>query len=496
VSTATTVHELKTLVLSYHPAIAFDTVEEERVEALADAVGEELQIPVYTWALTRGIVRKPTGHPSGETREPAALLAHLRSLRAHGIYLLKDFARHLSDPEVCRAFRDAAQELAQAKASMWIVGAGHDLPADAAAHIVHFPLELPTKKELGEVVMTVVRSLRDRSPAKVELSKADLERLLGALAGLTLNQARQAVARAVLRDGMLHAGDIPDILAAKAEMLGQDGLLEYFPAEDNAWELGGFAGLKAWLDRAKVGFTPEAAELGLPPPRGLLLAGVQGCGKSLAAKFVARSWGLALVKLDAGRLYSKWAGESERNLRRVIALAESMAPVVLWIDELEKSFASFGSSEYDGGTSQRIFATLLSWMQEKKKPVFLVATANDVFRLPPELMRKGRFDELFFVDLPSVAERKSIFEIHLKRRKQDPTGFDLAALVAASEGMSGAEIEQAVVASLYRSLHEKRPLDGAMLQRELANTVPLSVTRREDVEKLRDLAKGRFVPVA
>jgi len=496
VSSATTVHELKTLVLSYHPAIAFDTVEEERVEALADVVAGELQIPVYTWALTRGLVRKPTANPSGETREPAALLAHLRSLKAHGIYLLKDFARHLDDPEVCRAFRDAAEELAQAKASMWIVGSGHEIPEDAAAHVVHFPLELPTKKELGEVVMTVVRSLRDRVPAKVDLSKADLERLLGALSGLTLNQARQAVARAVLRDGMLQAADIPDILAAKAEMLGKDGLLEYFPAEDNAWELGGFAGLKAWLDRAKVGFTPEAAELGLPPPRGILLAGVQGCGKSLAAKFVARSWGLALVKLDAGRLYSKWAGESERNLRRVIELAETMAPVVLWIDELEKSFASFGSSEYDGGTSQRIFATMLSWMQEKKKPVFLVATANDVFRLPPELMRKGRFDELFFVDLPSAAERESILSIHLKRRKQEPARLDLAALVAASEGMSGAELEQAVVASLYRSLHEKRPLDAAMLLGELKSTVPLSVTRREDVEKLRELAQGRFVPVA
>jgi SpoVK/Ycf46/Vps4 family AAA+-type ATPase len=202
------------------------------------------------------------------------------------------------------------------------------------------------------------------------------------------------------------------------------------------------------------------------------------------------------VKLDAGRLYSKWAGESERNLRRVIQLAESMAPVVLWIDELEKSFASFGSSEYDGGTSQRIFATLLSWMQEKKKPVFLVATANDVFRLPPELMRKGRFDELFFVDLPSTAEREAIFRIHLARRKQDPAAHDLGSLVAASEGMSGAEIEQAVVASLYRALHEKRPLDSALLLGELANTVPLSVTRREDVERLRQLAQGRFVPVA
>jgi MoxR-like ATPase len=495
VSSASTIHELKTLVLSYHPAIVFDTVEEERVEALADLVGRELDVPVYTWVMTRGLVRKPTAHPAGETQDPTALLKHLRSLRSHGIYLLKDFARHLADPATCRAFRDAAQELAHAKASMWVVGHGHPIPADAEAHVVHFPLDLPTKKELGEVVTTVVRSLRDRAKTRVDISRADLDRLLGALSGLTLNQARQAVARTILKDGVLHADDIPAILAAKAEMLGKDGLLEYFPAEDNAWELGGFGGLKAWLERAQVGFTPEAAELGLPAPRGILLAGVQGCGKSLAAKFVARSWGLPLVKLDAGSLYSKWAGESERNLRRVIQLAESMAPVVLWIDELEKSFASFGSGESDGGTSQRIFATLLSWMQEKKKPVFLVATANDVFKLPPELMRKGRFDELFFVDLPSPAEREAIFRIHLSRRKQNPADFDVAALAASSEGMSGAEIEQAVVGSLYRSLHEKRPLDATMLHTELEQTVPLSVTRREDVARLRDLAQGRFVPV-
>jgi MoxR-like ATPase len=495
VACASTIHELKTLVLSFHPAIVFDTVEEERVEALADMVGEELGIPVWTWAMTRGLVRKPTAHPSGETKDPTALMKHLRSLRTHGIFLLKDFARHLQDPAACRAFRDAAQELAQANASMWVVGHGHEIPADAEAHVVHFPLDLPTKKELGEVVTTVVRSLRDRAKTRVALSRADLDRLLNALSGLTLNQARQVVARAILKDGVLRAEDIPEILSAKAEMLGKDGLLEYFPAEDNAWELGGFAGLKAWLERAQVGFSPEAAELGLPAPRGILLAGIQGCGKSLAAKFVARSWGLPLVKLDAGSLYSKWAGESERNLRKVIQLAESMAPVVLWIDELEKSFASFGSGEFDGGTSQRIFATLLSWMQEKKKPVFLVATANDVFKLPPELMRKGRFDELFFVDLPGPADREAIFEIHLARRKQETARFDLAALAAASEGMSGAEIEQAVVASLYRALHEKRPLDGEMLGDELQQTVPLSVTRREDVARLRDLAEGRFVPV-
>jgi SpoVK/Ycf46/Vps4 family AAA+-type ATPase len=245
-----------------------------------------------------------------------------------------------------------------------------------------------------------------------------------------------------------------------------------------------------------VGFSPEAAALNLKPPSGILLVGVQGCGKSLAAKCIARQWELPLLKLDAGRLYDKWSGESERKLRQAIDLAESMAPTVLWIDEIEKGFGSFGSGESDGGTSQRIFATLLTWMQEKKAQVFLVATANDVFKLPPELMRKGRFDEIFFVDLPQPKERQTIFEIHLRHRRQAPEQFDLPALVDASEGMSGAEIEQAVVSSLYASLHAKRPLDTAMLLQELASTVPLSVSRREDVDRLRSLAAERFVPVS
>jgi MoxR-like ATPase len=494
-SAATTLHDLELLVLSFHPAIAFDTVEEERVEALADQLGRELGLPVFVWTLGRGLVRKPTAHPTLTTETPEGVMAHLRAIHTEAIFLLKDFARHLADPAVCREFRDAASAMARTTASMWITGAGHSFPADAEASVVHYTLALPSAKELGDVVMAVVRSLRDRVGARVEISKEDLARLLDALAGMTLNQARQIVARAVLEDGKLCAADVARVLDAKAELIARGGLLEYFPAEDNDWELGGFENLKRWLDRAKVGFSAAAKELNLNAPRGILLVGVQGCGKSLAAKFTARAWGLPLLKLDAGRLYDKYHGESEKNLRRAIALAEAMAPCVLWIDELEKSFASFGSSEMDSGTSQRIFATLLTWMQEKKQPVFLVATANDVFRLPPELMRKGRFDELFFVDLPDAAERETIFRIHLGRRKQDVAGFDLPALVEASEGMSGAEIEQAIVSSLYGALHEKRALDTAALRREIAATVPLSVTRAEDVAKLRALARERFVPV-
>ena len=492
----TTVHDLKALVQSFHPVLAFDTEEEERVEKLADIVAAELQLPVFVWTLTNGLYRKPGANGTINTTVPAELFAHMQTLSLEAIYLLKDVTKHLADPAVGRAFRETAQQFSGSRSSMWIVGTPLEFPRDVQQHVVNIPIELPTKRELAEIVTSVARGLRERIGASVELTKPELERLLSALAGLTTHQAKQAIASVMLEDKRLDATDIERLVDHKAKLLGQDGLLEYYPAEDNPYELGGFARLQSWLARARAGFSAEAAELGLSPPRGILLAGVQGCGKSLAAKAIARLWQMPLLKLDAGRLYDKYHGESEKNLRRAIGMAEAMAPCVLWIDELEKSFASFGSSEMDSGTSQRIFATLLTWLQEKKKPVFVVATANDVFRLPPELMRKGRFDELFFVDLPQLEERKAIFEIHLRRKKQDPKRFDLAALVAASDAMSGAEIEQAVVSGLYRALHEKRALDDAMLAEELAGTVPLSRTRAEDLTRLRELAHGRFVPVA
>ena len=491
---STSIHDIRTLLLSFHPVIAIDTVEEERVEKLLDAVAEELCMPVFHWTMTRGLVQKPTAHGNRNTGPPLDLMGHLRTLQVEGIFLLKDFARHLEDAAVCREFKDAARAFGRGCATMVITGASHRFPPDVDHEVVHYQLSLPEEPELREVVSTVVRSLRQRRGAQVELTRPELDELVRALSGMTVNQARQAIARTVLEDGRLCAADIQRILDQKAQALGEDGLLEYFPSEDNPFQLGGFARLKRWLDRARVGFSKEAAALNLTPPRGIMMVGVQGCGKSLAAKCIARQWGLPLVKLDAGRLYDKYVGESEKNLRKAIDVAESMSPVVLWIDEIEKGFSPTGGDQ-DGGLSKRIFGTFLTWLQEKKKEVFVVATANDIFSLPPEFLRKGRFDEIFFVDLPDPEERATIFGIHLSHRKQEPSAFDLGQLVAQSEGFSGAEIEQAVIAGLYRSLHEKRPLDTELLARELRDTVPLSVSRREDIDRLRTMARERFVPV-
>jgi len=493
VALQTSIHDIKTLILSFHPAIAIDTVEEERVDQLIDAVSSDLGLPVFEWTVTRGLVRKPDGEANRSTAQAIDLLAHIRTLRLEAIFVLKDFARHLEDPSVCRAFRDLAQQFCNSHSALVVTGAGHEFPRDADHHVVHYEVALPTKKELRGVVSNVLASLKKRARPRIDLSPADFDRLLDALTGMTANQARQAVAGVVLEDGRLSGEDVSSLQNRKAEEISRDGLLEYFPAEDNVFELGGFERLRGWLDRAKMGFSPQARELNLHPPRGILLVGVQGCGKSLAAKCIAREWGMPLLKLDAGRLYDKYIGESEKNFRRAIELAESMSPCVLWVDEIEKGFGSTG--DQDGGVGKRIFATLLTWLQEKKEPVFLVATANDVFSLPPELLRKGRFDDIFFVDLPAPDERETILSIHLRQRKQDPARFDLARLVAASEGYSGAELEQAVISSLYASLHEQKPLETAMVLHELENTVPLSRSRREDLDRLRALAHERFVPV-
>jgi SpoVK/Ycf46/Vps4 family AAA+-type ATPase len=296
-----------------------------------------------------------------------------------------------------------------------------------------------------------------------------------------------------MSDGSLSAEDVPRLIRRKGESLQDSGLLEFYPPEENASEIGGFERLKAWLDQARTGFGAEARALGLTPPRGVMFVGVQGCGKSLAAKVIARTWQQPLLKLDAARLYDKYIGETEKNLRKALDVAEAMAPSVLWIDEIEKGFATGGDG--DSGVSRRLLGTFLTWLQERRASVFVAATANDLSQVPPELLRKGRFDELFFVDLPDAAERAAIFRIHLAARQQKPETFDLEVLARASDGFSGAEIEQAVIAGLYRSLHEKQPLTTAALVSQMAQTSPLSVVRGEEIGRIRN-ERARFVPVS
>ncbi|MEK6373692.1 MAG: AAA family ATPase [Acidobacteriota bacterium] len=493
-SNRTSVHDLKSLVLSFHSLIAIETVEEERVRMLLHEVAVDLRLPMFEWSLTAGFHRFQ-GAAIGETRDPLAALRHIESIAANdAIYLLKDMAPHLTNPNMSRPLRDLAQRLMSTRSAIVITGDPIELPKDIDALAVRFALELPDEDELRDVIRTVIDSMGARQRVSVELTREEAQRLVQALSGLTLNQARQVIAQAIVADGRLSGDDIRTVIRCKGEMIERGGILEFFPVEENRFEIGGFARLKAWLESARVGFTPEARALNLQAPKGILLVGVQGCGKSLAAKFIAREWQLPLLKLDAGRLYEKYVGESEKNFRKATTLAEAMAPVILWIDEVEKVFAQGGSGEADGGLSQRLFGAFLTWLQEKEEEVFVVGAANDLMTVPPELLRKGRFDEIFFVDLPTAEERASIFTIHLRMRKQDPAKFDLAMLAAATDGFSGAEIEQAVISALYRSLHTKQPLTAESIIEAARSTTPLSVSRAEDIDAIRELGK-RFTPV-
>lgn len=488
------VHDLKSLVLSFHSLVAIETVEEERVRSLLIEVAADLKLPFYEWSLTSGFNRLRGATIDG-TQDVLAALRHIAQIEnTDAIFLLKDMARHLDNANIGRALRELAQKLTSTRSAMVLTGDPLDLPADFEALAIRVTLEMPDATELRDVVRSVVDSISTRQRVRIDLSSEDAQRLVQALQGLTINQARQVVAQAIVDDGMLSAADISTVVRCKGEMIERGGILEFFPVEENNFDIGGFTRMKSWLERARVGFSPEARALNLDAPKGILLVGVQGCGKSLAAKFVARQWGLPLLKLDAGRLYEKYVGESEKNFRKATALAEAMAPVVLWIDEIEKAFAQGGSSESDGGLSQRLFGSFLTWLQEKRQEVFVVGAANDLMNVPPELLRKGRFDEIFFVDLPSREERMAIFSIHLRMRKQDPASFDLAQLAGVTDGFSGAEIEQAVISALYRSLQNKQPLTIDAIIEAAGSTTPLSVSRAEDVARVREVG-ARFTPV-
>ena len=327
---------------------------------------------------------------------------------------------------------------------------------------------------------------------QIELDGDGRERLLQAALGLTLGEAENVFAKIIVKDQQLTGDAVGEVIAEKQQIIRKSGLLEYYEAEEDFDSVGGLSVLKDWVNKRAVAFTAEAQAFGLPAPKGVLLLGVQGCGKSLCAKAVSRLWQLPLLRFDMGRMFGSLVGSSEENVRRAIAVAESIAPAVLWVDEIDKAFSGSQSSGVtDGGTTARVFGTFLTWLSEKSAPVFVVATANDVSQLPPELLRKGRLDEIFYVDLPLDEERADIFRIHLAKRHRNPEEFDLPALVAASRDFSGAEIEEAIISALYDAFYAKQELATAHILATLSQTVPLAKTMAEKVTAQRTWATGR-----
>jgi ATP-dependent 26S proteasome regulatory subunit len=486
--------ELRLLVNSHHPIITVETPEEERLEQLLLDVAAELAVPVYTWSVTSGLA-KAHGAPIYNTDSPEQAVGNIALIQGDAIFLLKDFARYCENDRVCRRLRELAEKFRAERRSIVITAAALQLPPDLHGDSVPFQLGLPTADELLQGVKNVLTEMSRTQQIPITLDITGIAQLAQNLVGLPQEEAMRALRMCILARRRIDTGLLDAALDSKRDALRSDGLLETVRRDASFADVAGLKRLREWIAKRKSALTPEGRRFGLEPPKGILITGVQGCGKSLAARSVAGEWGYEMARLDAGGLYDKFIGESEKKLQKALELAQKLAPMVLWIDEIEKAFASASSSgDADAGLSQRLLATLLTWMQDRESGVFLAATSNNLSALPPEMLRKGRFDEIFFVDLPSAEVRSALFALHLKKRGRDVASFDLPDLAAVSEGFSGAEIEQAIVAGLYTAFAQKQQLSTDILLGEIRSTQPLSVTRAEDIQAIRNWAKNRAVP--
>ena len=485
------VNDLAVLIHSRVPIILLETTDERRALDVFRRLAVRVGQPLMRWSVTTGLQRVDLDlQPQAHAREPAQALGQIKATGTAGIYLLLDFHPYLDDPAHVRLIKEIALGYGDARHTLVFISHRCDLPDDLQPFTARFELALPDRQALEQQVREEAKIWASAHPGrKVKTDDRTLDQLLRQLGGLGASDARRLIRNAIHDDGAITASDLPAVMQAKYRLLDQDGALSFELDTAQFADVGGLQHLKRWLQQRQAVFLESDAAL--DPPRGILLVGVQGGGKSLAAKAVAGLWQLPLLRLDFGTLYNKFFGETERNLREALATAEAMSPCVLWVDEIEKAIAS---GDYDSGTSRRVLGALLTWMAERKAPVFLVATANRIDSLPPELIRKGRLDEIFFVDLPDTATRIQIFDIHLRKRGHPPHDFELTELAANSDGFSGAEIEQAVVAGLYLAREQNQPLTTAHLLTELAQTRPLSVVMAERLAALRAWAAERTVP--
>lgn len=479
-----------------HPCISILTCEEEYALLTVREASVEAGKDVWLWSMNGGLRDGliASGISMADTDHPAAALFRIAKDDMKGVFVFLDIAGHLKDERTRRSLRDAIDKCARTCSTIVLIDASDELPIAIGSVATRFELSLPAEKEIEDLIRSTLRQLNEERRIEVNLTRKELSTIVRNLRGLSRRQARQIIVEAVAEDRKFTSEDVNQMLAMKRRALGGGGLLEYVESPTDLSEIGGLDRLKHWLSHREDALSDDAMAFGLPAPRGVLMLGVQGAGKSLAAKAIATAWKRPLLRMDVGALYDKYIGESERRLRDALKQADSMAPIILWIDEIEKAFASAASQSSDGGLSKRMFGTLLTWMQEHTAPVFLIATANDIEALPPELLRKGRFDEIFFVDLPKADARKAIFEIHLRKRKRNAGQYDMNALVAASDGFSGAEIEAAVVGALHEAYANRAEVTTKNLLDAIQASPPLSVTMREKVQALRNWAIGRCVP--
>lgn len=493
-------HDLEKKVEAGVALVFIDSADSVRVEEVFSRLGPRFGRPMYRWSLATGLASLGAAPTVGSVAPAAAATAssgkagetlqRILAMREPGFFLLLDLDRYLDDALVLSQLREIAARHAKVPHVVVIAGAAAEVPSDLRGVSARLELSLPNAAEIEAIVHAEAERWGQGRQQRVQASREAIQSMVRNLTGLGHGEVRRLVRMSISDDGELKLDDATKLIAEKHQLLNQGGVLSFETRTVKPEDVAGLATLKTWLAERKEVFLASEAIAGLDSPKGVLLLGVQGGGKSLAAKSIAGSWQLPLLRLDFAALYNKYYGETERNLRESLRTAGAMAPCVLWIDEIEKGLATEGD---DGGPGKRILGTLLTWMAERQEKVFMVATANDIEALPPELLRKGRFDEIFFVDLPSPAVRESIFSIHLRKRGQAVEGFDLPALSAASEGFSGAEVEQAVVAGLYAARAAGKPLTTEDVIGRIRATRPLSVVMAEKMAWLRAWAKERTV---
>lgn len=498
--------ELEVLIRARYPIIYVVSWEEERVEKQIAAIAAARNKKFHVWTCTQGIVRygaepQRAKSGSGNTADPLAALDAVLQHVEPAVYLFKDFhpftEENRANLAVIRRLKDVAYQLRDTYKTIVIVAPVMRIAPELDKDITVIEYRPPDVKDLNKLLDRIIDDVKDQPQVRINLDAAGREKLVHAASGLTLKEAENVFAKALVLDGTLDADDVSVVFSEKQQIIKKSGLLEYYASDEQFGHVAGLENLKQWLVKRNTAFGERAAAFGLPPPRGVLLLGVQGCGKSLCAKAVSSLWKLPLLRFDVGRMFGSLVGSSEENVRRAIQTAESVAPAILWVDEIDKAFAgSVGSGGSDGGTASRVFGTFLTWLSDKTAPVFVIATANDISQLPPELLRKGRLDEIFFVDLPTDAERRAIFKIHLEKRGRSPKAFDVDALARHSDGFSGAEIEQAIISGLFDAFSDGRELDTPILLGSVGETVPLSKTMSEELGRLRTWAHGRARPAS
>ncbi|MBI3549566.1 MAG: AAA family ATPase [Elusimicrobia bacterium] len=488
--------ELEVLIRARYPLIYFVTWEEHRAEAMLARIAQRRNKKLFSWSVTQGMCERGKT-PDNTARDPQAALDFIAKSNHEALFILKDFHAFMQDAGVIRRLRDIVQVLKPSYKSLLIMSPTLVIPTELEKDVTVVDYDLPGAQELSTLFDDAVNASMNGSKFKVELGPGDRERIVQSAVGMTLSEAENAFAKSIVTNGKLGLEAIDVILQEIKQVIRKSRQLEYYEANERFGNIGGLEVLKDWLMKRGRAFSEDARKFGLPQPKGILLLGVQGCGKSLTCKAVAGLWKLPLLRMDMGAIFGGFVGQSEENMRRAIKTAESVAPCVLWLDEIEKGLAGTQSSNFsDGGTTARVFSTFLTWLQEKKKSVFVAATANNIKLLPPELLRKGRLDEIFFVDLPSAQERALIFDIHIRAKKRDPSKFDVAELARLSDGFSGSEIEQAVTASLYDAFNKGRDIANADLADAVKAMIPLSRTMKEEIEDLRAWASTRARPAS